>query len=853
MDKALVRKNQSSLFDKLRLYNLICFVIFLMMRRVAPLEFLTDNQIIPGLLAIFSFILLFWDLLTKRRLFQGKYVLILITFLVLCSISIILNKDMGMASGVVLLSYYAIEFFFIYSIECMGDPIQRKRELVNINRVFIVIQLVYGLIAIGMFLFSIQFTYVKNGILIEQGYQPQYGRAWGIYYEANFLGISSLISMILSFINLRHARNKVSIGLYIVNILIQFFVLVLSGSRSTILAFLAAAFIAGWYYSFKYVRENYSAIKKQLIRIITGIICSALCYMSILLIANIAPRFQAVTLNDTKVRTDIMSIVKEVYEYNGFTVTLKEDRTIEDVLSREDLVEKQDISNGRLPMWIDGIKIFSHKPIFGVSMRNAGNYAKEYGLSTNEDLLNGGSLLNGYLEVLVGMGFMGFAMLLTYLLLCAMRFYKYQRKSYPSRSEIGVSLMIVTALMVFVIFLSDVFSNFTIYSLLFWIYLGYGMLLIGHDENNAREYCKAAFTCDTSYQILNAINFVVNDMEGSANCSDIYIYHQFTNSQAVAQRIRDLQIFRKVYDVKPYKNNKAIYTKLRTLTRLLTPKRVLRTHLWNKDDFCYMRYEYLGMFFFTQFTLSLRQINPDSQVLLLEDGTGSYFGNLEKDYRSGLLDFFNRFFMNGELDYHPQRLYVNNPELCRSTVAEDIRLLPRLDAQNPALSILENVFDYHDNRAYADKRIIYLTQPLNEVAGYKAGMHGAMVALLAEYAPEVLLRVHPRQKNIDTGILALDGMNNLWELECVHSIKDGHVLLGAFSTAQFAPKLICDSEPYLIFCYKTFFNNLDTEFWKDTVALIDRFRALYRQPEKIYVPDNMEELHAILSRLSKGY
>jgi hypothetical protein len=242
-----------------------------MMRRVAPLEFLSDNQIIPGILSAFSFMLLLRDLLTKKRLFKGKYILVLIAFLAVCVISILLNHDMGVVSGIILFSYYIIEFFFIYSIECTGERAQRTREVLVINRVFIIIQLIYALIAIGMFLFSIQFTYTSQALgtsYIEQGYQPQYGRAWGIYYEANFLGISSLIAIIMSWMNIRHAKKKIYISLYAANILIQLFVLVLSGSRSTFFAFLVTAFIAGWYYSFKYIKERYSAIKKQLVRVL---------------------------------------------------------------------------------------------------------------------------------------------------------------------------------------------------------------------------------------------------------------------------------------------------------------------------------------------------------------------------------------------------------------------------------------------------------------------------------------------------------------------------------------------------------------------------------------------------------
>jgi hypothetical protein len=78
-----------------------------------------------------------------------------------------------------------------------------------------------------------------------------------------------------------------------------------------------------------------------------------------------------------------------------------------------------------------------------------------------------------------------------------------------------------------------------------------------------------------------------------------------------------------------------------------------------------------------------------------------------------------------------------------------------------------------------------------------------------------------------------------------------HILIAAFSTAQLAPKLLCDAEPYLIFAYKLFFTGLTSEYWQGTAALIEKLRGLYSQPEKIYVPENAEELSAVLRRLTE--
>ena len=140
-----------------------------------------------------------------------------------------------------------------------------------------------------------------------------------------------------------------------------------------------------------------------------------------------------------------------------------------------------------------------------------------------------------------------------------------------------------------------------------------------------------AFLCDTPYQVLGAVNFVANNVKGSAAHSDIFVYRQFGGAEAVSGRLAKSGLFRgQAYGVKLYRNNKAWYTKLRTIYRVLFPQRVLYTHLVNKSATVEESYNYLVMFFFTQFTLGFRQRYPQAQVLLLEDGTGSYFGDIEK-------------------------------------------------------------------------------------------------------------------------------------------------------------------------------------------------------------------------------
>ena len=89
------------------------------------------------------------------------------------------------------------------------------------------------------------------------------------------------------------------------------------------------------------------------------------------------------------------------------------------------------------------------------------------------------------------------------------------------------------------------------------------------------------------------------------------------------------------------------------------------------------------------------------------------------------------------------------------------------------------------------------------------------------------------------------------ELECCNTISDNHILIGGFSTAQLMPKILDGAEPYLIFVYKLFFDSkeLSSTFWKSTETFIYKFRDQYKNKNKVFIPETMEEFKAILEKL----
>ena len=75
-----------------------------------------------------------------------------------------------------------------------------------------------------------------------------------------------------------------------------------------------------------------------------------------------------------------------------------------------------DMSNGRIDRWIDGLKLLAEKPFFGISPRNIFSFADK---SDTDTLMgeNDYSIHNTYIEILAGAGLLGGLFVLAFIAL----------------------------------------------------------------------------------------------------------------------------------------------------------------------------------------------------------------------------------------------------------------------------------------------------------------------------------------------------------------------------------------------------------------------------------------------------
>lgn len=358
------------------------------------------------------------------------------------------------------------------------------------------------------------------------------------------------------------------------------------------------------------------------------------------------------------------------------------------------------------------------------------------------------------------------------------------------------------------------------------------------------------FVCWTPYQIFNAINFVLNNVEDSKGNADIYIYHEFGDAEKISSRLKELGIFCHVYDVEAYDKGRVWYSKFNKIKRLLCPYMTIKRYLRAEIDVRKQGYKTLVISGNNLFSVNLYNAIEGLQVYFIDDGIGSYFGDMRADDMTTLYRVFNKIFKRGPLSYDVKKIYVNNKSICRTLICENVCQLPTLQFDSDVLKMVEKAFDYQSNDYYQTSKLIYLSQPYFEVEQYIAGTEEYVLDELTNVDSKnnILVRIHPRQKTEQFQGWKLDSLRNLWELECVKQVTDTSILLGGFSTAQFMPKILVDREPYVLFLYKLFYPKEYTERFDGVIELL---QGTYREPEKIQTPETIEELRQVLSSINK--
>lgn len=825
--------------------------------------------------------LIFWDLILRHTFLKISFYKLIFCFLVGYIVTIILNFHDGIYMNLKYLFYNGILLLVVFSHDVSTDYKNIRRTIIFLNNIIVFIAFIGSFLSLFLFIFHINFTIKQGNIIFLQGFW--YNRLYGIFASPNtgvFLGITSIA---VSLINSQLVygmlfKNKI---IYIVNAIIQIIYYSASLSRGGLLTI--AVFSLAMCILFLY--PKYCKTKGRFVSII--LCCSfyllilgsfltivygtqkVLVYIvnSNYSISIMSSKSKTVSIPVKATRVDGISANKIIDLQSPINIQNRSEKLVQLAVADKKKIELQriekngDVSNGRFDIWKGALYYWKKAPVFGIgnakidsnimikdTVNKMPEIERRWFLSTN------GYMQSLFFQTLICSGLIGILFLFAIIALSGKCFIDFLLKNKLNSSQyriIGLIFCLIVSYIANDIVESHLmFNGIDPYGVIFWAYLGMGLTLIRKFNDQIHNTDRFAFACDTPYQVFNAINFVSNNLEESLGHSDIYIYHQFKDSKLLSNKLKESGLFNDVFDIQVYGPKKGWYSKFITLIRLLYPRFFLKRYSSDSSNILSSYYSFLVLCSFTSFTMTMHTYFKRANIILLEEGIASYSRNMEDDNKSIIFRVF-RALNRRKFGFNPQRIYLNNPKIYNQN---EIKLpafpLPELNKGNKCFTELKHLFNYCENDLYKEVSIIYLTQPTEEVPGNIPEAHAQLLQTLEKFnLTEVLVRVHPRQKNLQIENFCVDKFNNLWELECIQQLSEKNILISAFSTAQIMPKLICDKEPYLIFAYKLFISNSNIEFIRTIEKFIEQFKTLYRKPEKILIPETFLQLEKCLLSL----
>lgn len=354
------------------------------------------------------------------------------------------------------------------------------------------------------------------------------------------------------------------------------------------------------------------------------------------------------------------------------------------------------------------------------------------------------------------------------------------------------------------------------------------------------------YYCNSTYQLLNILNLNWHrKFAGFENIenyqADLYLLNSFEGAERIADIVRKQNVFDNVFLIEKTFNKGRAHL-IKTVMDLLFPSFFFKDkhNIFKKD--VYNRYDVITTPKYSTVVDEMWRLNRKAYLDLVEDGTASYDLVIILEPNSSKIKKM-RELLKYDSFYDYKHLYLVSPELYTGTNPDRIVQIPRFDKEY--LKLIRNDFSEFD-RSNNEKDVFWLSQFLNNKEFNL--MVDEVLNSLNECHDDVLFVQHPRN-HMDNkyGFAETDG-KQIWELQ-VLNVEDfnNRLLISIHSTASYTAKMLYDLEPYIILFYKMGDDKV-TAVNDDFEEFLKRFKNSYRNPEKIMVPETLDEFKQCLKK-----
>jgi O-antigen ligase len=349
------------------------------------------------------------------------------------------------------------------------------KEIKLISTVVIVCTFLMSFASFIMYMFSFSGSYLNNeGVAVFFGMFEN--RLWGLY-NPNTGSTLNCISIIISSIFIVDTNSRKTRVLNIINVVLQYMVLLLTGSRAAyyaVLIILALLVVFAALQKMKTV--SFLSISKSLASVV-AVVCIFVFGGNIL-----------------KAGLSYLPGITSNVLYNISTITGSSENQEPPVFEKTELdrieeVENLDVGffNGRTEIWGACLKEFAKSPVFGIGKENV----IERSIDNLDDdkwknHFRQGGTHNIYVCLLVSSGVVGFLIIGAFAVIILLKSFKVIVKKYNKINYwfLGATLLCIMFFVTEFVEARILFQVST-FSVIFWIYCGYMYKLAKfEDENN---------------------------------------------------------------------------------------------------------------------------------------------------------------------------------------------------------------------------------------------------------------------------------------------------------------------------------------------------------------------------------
>ena len=425
---------------------------------IVPLQFISANKFVTLGMTLLGVLLGLYNFFVKKAYLFVRKIEYLIIFFAMNIITSLLVMKYGFSTNIKNLVVFFIYFFAIYPI---FQNFSREKSRILFNVFFSVITVAN---TVGVFFSLVQFfmligyrVFDYKGLLIRQGFVES--RLFGILASPNYLSIISLIVIIYLWMRLS-ALNKIVKTLAISSIVLNFSYIVLSGSRTTYICLVVAAFL------YSLIKFEYSNKAKSFVTVLLTVGLVFLSYNGVKYSSDLY----------LKAHSAEILLNKEKGENNNLT------------LERTDTSE-ENISNNRFAIWESTASFIPKRPLFGYSAGNWYELGKTYDASAyiiKEHYLTH----NGYLELLFYNGLFGFlpfaAFMISFIWASIKKFLK-DKKDKITDNELVSSLLMTVVILISNLFLSSTLYGISLLGCILFMISGYYFSVISKKRDGYRR------------------------------------------------------------------------------------------------------------------------------------------------------------------------------------------------------------------------------------------------------------------------------------------------------------------------------------------------------------------------------